>query len=159
MCYTVGVTQLYISWFLKVCIFTFGKNAGFIFAYLGNQYENCVAAIDAMRFSCAAPAAHFLFLSLNSKINSLITLNLKVKTYEKSSIFRINSTGYNFVTKSTENDNGNTIYYRTYCSKCGEIKSELETIRGSKTITIAQLIQRIINILFDRFKNTRVIFK
>ena len=62
MRYTVGATQLYISWFLKVCIFTFGKNAGFIFAYLGNQYENCVAAIEAMRFSCAAPAAHFLYL-------------------------------------------------------------------------------------------------
>ncbi len=70
--------------------------------------------------------------------------------------YRINPTGHNFVTKSTENNNGNTIYYRTYCSKCGEIKSELETIQGSKTITLAQLIQRIIDILFGRFKNTRI---
>ena len=42
--------------------FYLGKNACSFRLTLRGLAESCVAAIGAMRFSCAAPSAHFLFL-------------------------------------------------------------------------------------------------
>ena len=38
------------------------KNACYVFAYICRMLKVCVAAIGALRFGCAASAAHFWFL-------------------------------------------------------------------------------------------------
>ena len=76
--------------------------------------------------------------------------------FEHRDLNLIPPTGHNYITRGESSDVGNTIHYRTYCTKCGHIQSESDEIKGTNTITLAQLIQRIIDLIFGRLRAFRI---
>ena len=61
----VNIFHIFVREGVLFAFLKYSKNAHSLFVHLlidGNKKLTCVAAIGAMRFSCVASAAHFLFI-------------------------------------------------------------------------------------------------
>lgn len=66
----------------------------------------------------------------------------------------IPATGHHFRTVSSESGDSNEIIYTKICADCGLTRSE-SYHKGSKTVTFAELIQRIFEMIFGRLKGIK----
>ena len=66
----------------------------------------------------------------------------------------IPATGHHFRTVSSESGDSNEIIYTKICADCGSTRSE-SYHKGSKTVTFAELMQRIFEMIFGRLKGIK----
>ncbi len=130
-----------------VCVFIFhDKNACSIFAYYIAVSKNCVAAIGAMRFLCAASAAHFYFADkLNAREKNRFFLESKKQEVKFMDI----KGEYHFLSEKIEDEENI------------EEEFEMNTVAKLKTLlitgatVIAVLILIILLIYFGGYKKAQ----
>ena len=66
--------------------------------------------------------------------------------------------GHSYITVKESEESSNTVSYHEECSKCGLLleNSQSSYVKGNNVVTLTQLIQRLFDFIFGRFKALRI---